>query len=118
MIGKKLDTYISEKVAEVLSTFNLPDYDGIHTDTLGELIDRLIIQNIRYWHLEDAMSMSKTDSELREHREKAMIVFQQKRPMLIKALDKLFIELTRGKVGYTPSDLKNYASKDKDSSGC
>ena len=79
MIGKELDKYIQEKVKELLDKDKFPQYDSVYSDTLSELIDKLIIVHIRYWYLEDAMANAKTDEELVMYRKKSESLFKEKR---------------------------------------
>lgn len=108
-IGKFLDQYIKDKVQEILVQTKFPDsYDEIYTDTLAELIDKLIIVHIRYWYLEDAMAKAETDEELATLRRKSEILFKEKRPMLVAGFDKLIFNLLKGRNSYTPSNVKHY----------
>lgn len=111
--GKLLDQYVQEKVKELLDKDKFPNYDDIYTDTLAETIDKLIIVHIRYWYLEDAMANAKSDTELAALRRKSEILFKEKRPMLVAALDKLLVNMLTGKTKYTPSNLKKYEGWNK-----
>ncbi len=113
-VGKSLDKYIKEKVQELLNRTKFPNYDDIYTDTLAEIIDKLIIVHIRYWYLEDAMAKAKSDKELATLRRKSEVLFKEKRPMLVAALDKLLVNVLTGKTKYTPSNLKKYEGWDKE----
>lgn len=106
-IGEGLDGYIQKKVREYEAEKAL-SYDDIYTDTFSELIDKLIIVHIRYWNFENDLAVARTDEEVAEIKRKSEILFKEKRPMLIKALDKLFCQKVNGKIEYTPSNLKNY----------
>ena len=64
--------------------------------------------NIRYWYLEDAMSEEKELEKLAKLRLKSEVLFKEKRPMLIRMLDKLFIKMIKGEITYTPSNIKQY----------
>lgn len=108
MIGKKFDQYIKEKVTEILNTTKFPTYDDIHTDTLSELIDKLIIVHIRYWYLEDLMAHEKDDIKLAELRRKSESLFKEKRPMLVQAIDKYIIKLLQNKIQNSNENLKLY----------
>ena len=108
MIGKLLDEEIKERVEKILQNNKFPEYDEVYTDTFSELIDKLIITHIRYWYLEDAMSSAKNDKELVEYRKKSESLFKEKRPMLVKALDKMIYQILTEKIKYTPSNVKKY----------
>ena len=111
--GKTLDQYIEEKVHKVLNQTKFPEYDDVYTDTLAEVVDKLIIVHIRYWYLEDAMAKAKTDSELATLRRKSEILFKEKRPMLVAGFDKVLVNMVTGRTKYTPSNLKKYAGWEK-----
>ena len=55
-ILKSLDDGIKQLVDSKLNVSGDTNFDKIETDSFGELIDKLVIVHIRYWHLEDAMS--------------------------------------------------------------
>lgn len=106
-IGEGLDEYIQKKVREY-EVSGTVHYDDIYTDTFSELIDKLIVVHIRYWNFENDLALAQTDKEVAEIKRKSEILFKEKRPMLVKALDKLFYQRINGNVNYTPSNLKNY----------
>ena len=108
MIGTELDIYIKNKVKEILDNNLFPDYDEVCTDTLSEIIDKLIVVHIRYWYLEDAMANAKSDEELLMYRKKSESLFKEKRPMLVEGFDKLIFNILRGKNVYTPINTKKY----------
>jgi hypothetical protein len=107
-IGDTFDKFIQERVAEILHENKFPDYDNVFTDTFSELIDKLIIVHIRYWYLEDAMANAKTDEDLVKYRKKSEILFKEKRPMLVEAIDKLFFKMMKGELNYSTTNLKKY----------
>ena len=108
MIGKELDEYIQKKVKEILDKDKFPEYDNIHSDTFSELIDKLAVVHIRLWYLEDAMSIEKDPEQMLVLKRKADITFKQKRPMLVKAIDKTIINICNGKFNQEPENTKLY----------
>jgi N-acylneuraminate cytidylyltransferase len=106
--GDMFDSEIRSITKRILDENKFPDYDEIHTDTLAELIDRLIIVHIRYWYLEDAMSDAKGVEELAALRLKSEVLFKEKRPMLIKMFDKIMVKILKGEIVYDPINLKHY----------
>lgn len=108
MIGKELDEYIKNKVKEILDKNKFPDYDNVYTDTFSELIDKLIITNIRYWYIEDAVANTKSDEEMLMYRKKSETLFKEKRPMLVEGIDKLIYKIIKGDIEYTPINTKKY----------
>lgn len=97
MIGEELDRYIQEKIKQILDSGKFPEYDDIHSDSFSELIDKLAVVHIRLWYLEDAMSLENDSDQMLILKRKADITFKQKRPMLVKAIDKTIINMCSGK---------------------
>jgi len=112
MVAKDFDEHILNKVKELLDKNKFPDYDDICTDTFSELIDKLIIVHIRYWYLEDAMASAKNDEELLHYRKKSESLFKEKRPMLVKGLDKIITNMITGKYKATGENTKMYKGWD------
>jgi hypothetical protein len=85
-----IDQRIKEYVSEICSTRNMPEaQEYIETDSLGEVIDKLIIVHIRTWMLEDLIHKDISDLELGALKRKIDICFKQKRPKLVEAINKL-----------------------------
>jgi predicted small metal-binding protein len=87
---RDLDTIIRDKVHRVLEeTDDLdsvpPEYAA--SDSLGEVVEKLIILHIRMWHLEDAIQAAKTNDEIADLKRKIDICFKVKRPKLVAALN-------------------------------
>jgi hypothetical protein len=108
MIGEQLDNYIKEKVKEILDKNLFPEYDEIHSDSFSELIDKLIVVHIRLWYLEDAMSLEQNPETMLTLKRKADITFKQKRPMLVKAIDKTIVNMCNGKFNPDVENPKLY----------
>jgi len=83
-------------------------YDNIHSDSFSELIDKLAVVHIRLWYLEDAMSLETSPEEMLILKRKADITFKQKRPMLVKAIDKTIINICKGKFNQESENTKLY----------
>lgn len=64
-------------------------------DTLGNLIDKLSIVNLRIWMLEDIKRNSTIDSEIANATRKTNILNQQRND-LIQEIDNLVLGLTDG----------------------
>ena len=114
MVGSELDKYIQEKVKEILDKTKFPEYDNIHSDTFSELIDKLIIVHTRLWYLEDATNAETDPYVLAELKRKADITFKEKRPMLVKSLDKMIVNLCKGKFNPTVENPKLYKDYKKE----
>ena len=108
MIGEELDRYIQKKIKEILDKDKFPEYDSVHSDSFSELIDKLAVVHIRLWYLEDAMSIEKDPEQMLVLKRKADITFKQKRPMLVKAIDKTIINICNGKFNIDSENPKLY----------
>ena len=109
MIGTELDKYIQQKVKEILDNDKFPDYDNIHSDSFSELIDKLIIVHIRIWYIEDALNTEKDTQTFMELKRKSDVAFKEKRPSLVKAIDKTITNMCNGKFSPTIENIKAYS---------
>ena len=114
MIGEKLDKYIQEKVKEILDKSLFPEYDDVHSDSFSELIDKLVIVHIRLWYLEDAMTLEQDPESMVLLKRKADITFKQKRPMLVKSIDKTITNMCCGKFNPEIENPKFYTGFNKE----
>jgi len=78
--------------------------DLLYSDTLSELIDKIIIMQIRRWHIKNSLLGSQSDNALL----KLKNLDEDKIPMLIKCLDKLLLLVATKKVDFTPVNVKFY----------
>jgi hypothetical protein len=88
-LGKVIEDSIKEKVKLTLEKRQLPDAEYIATDSLGEVIEKLIIIHIRMWMLEDAIQVATTDEEIADLKRKCDICFKIKRPKFVQAINKI-----------------------------
>ncbi len=92
-VGEILDLVIEHRVAQICESIKAgqeqPPPCPFLTDSLGELLDRLTIANIRCWNLEDEIGDCKDDSKLAEAKRKSDIIYKRKRPAYIEALNKV-----------------------------
>ena len=75
---------------EVRERFNKEplNIEGLEfSDSLSEIIEKLIIVNIRAWKMEDEISKATTDSDIANIKRKLDYCFKFKRPKLILALN-------------------------------
>ncbi len=95
---------------------NLMLFVGIEmADTLGNLIDKLSIVNIRIWMLEDIKRNSDDDSEIANATRHTNILNQQ-RTDLIQEIDELILGLVDGSKkmkSYKQGSTKIYGRKDE-----
>lgn len=85
-----IDSRIKEYVSDICSKKEIPEAkEYIETDSLGEVIDKLIIVHIRTWMLEDLINKDISDLELGALKRKIDICFKQKRPKLVEAINRL-----------------------------
>uniref|UniRef100_A0A7C3WLC7 Uncharacterized protein n=1 Tax=Dictyoglomus turgidum TaxID=513050 RepID=A0A7C3WLC7_9BACT len=81
---------------EALSDNNI---ELIKSETIGEVIEKLIILNIRIWILEDLAAEAKQKNNISKYvdlKKKLDICFKIKRPMLVTALNKMFESIAKG----------------------
>lgn len=78
------------ELAAAVENGSLPD-DGktlVASETMGHVIEKLVILNIRYWHLEDlAGKLRPDDPRYAEVKRKSEHLFTIERPRLIEALN-------------------------------
>jgi len=91
MIGEKIESIIKDVVTKTLNeskNVELPE-DIIETDNIGEVIEKLAIIHCRMWYLEDAIGVSKSDTEIADLKRKIDICFKVKRPRYVEAINKM-----------------------------
>lgn len=82
-------------------------------DTVGSLIDKLSIVNIRIWMLEDVKRMSKSNEIVADATRKTNVLNQQ-RVDLIQEVDELVLGLVDGSTSmklYKQGDTKSYGKE-------
>lgn len=113
LFGKILDVHIENEVSQILSQGTLPAEPAIATDTLGEVIEKLIILHIRTWMLEDAIQEvhpdSKTaDAQIGLIKRKLDTCFKVKRPKLVAAINALIDDSIRTGSSVREDSVKLY----------
>jgi hypothetical protein len=88
---------IRDAVQRILSEKKMPDIQYIATDSISEIIEKLIIINIRIWMLEDAIQEAKTDAEIADLKRKIDISSKIKRPKFIEAINLMIDDCIRNK---------------------
>lgn len=82
-------------------------------ETLGSLVDKLTIKNLRLWHLEDIRrDMTLPDSERLDAADKVSLVNQQRND-LIDEIDEFLANAIRGGVKITDPKVKIYHQTEK-----
>jgi hypothetical protein len=91
----------------------VPDAEYIASETIGEVLDKLLILHIRIWHLEDLVDGA-DDAELLIIQRKLRHLFRTKRPRLVAALNKMLkIAVLQGRFGLVDDeDVKVYGGAD------
>jgi len=91
MISGKIEDIIISRVKSLLEKGEIAELpkDIVATDTIGEVIEKLIIVHIRQWMLEDALGVAKTDSEILSLQRKLDICLKQKRPKYVEAINRM-----------------------------
>ena len=90
MIGESIEEIIKARVDEVLKNKEMPELknDIIQTDSLGEVIEKLIIVHIRCWMIEDAF-IDASDEDIVSLKKKLDICFKDKRPKYVEAINRM-----------------------------
>jgi hypothetical protein len=110
MIGETIEKVIKDVVIESLNRtkeVKLPD-DIIETDNLGEVIEKLSILHCRMWYLEDAIGISKSDSEIADLKRKIDICFKVKRPKYVEAINRMVDRAIKENKSLTEDSVKLY----------
>lgn len=101
------DNLLAGAVGEIIRSVEngtLPDDDVtlVASETMGHVIEKLVILNIRYWHLEDlAGSLRHDDPRYAEVKRKSEHLFAVERPRLIAALNLMLrTAVIRGEAPY------------------
>tara|TARA_B100000989_G_scaffold292526_1_gene268595 strand:- start:650 stop:1267 length:618 start_codon:yes stop_codon:yes gene_type:complete len=97
-----LAKHISRHINEMLVVNK--DYDLFYSDTVSELLDKMIIIQIRRWYLLNNLSKN----NLRKNKLKLKILDSEKIPMIINCFNKLLVLLAKKKVEISPANLKLY----------
>ena len=84
-----IEQKIKERTREICLKDELPRLPAaiIVTDSIGEVIEKMVILHIRTWMLEDAIAEAETDKEIADLKRKIDICFKQKRPKYIEAIN-------------------------------
>jgi hypothetical protein len=87
-VANYLELVIAQRVKYWCSQGVAPELvEIIETDSLAEVIEKLIILHIRNWMLEDTITKTTSDAELGQLKRKLDICFKEKRPKLVQALN-------------------------------
>lgn len=92
--SEKLDSLISDYIQENKDNFHNTDPNNIllTSETIGEVIEKLLILNIRIWQLEDNASIEKKLGHVETYaqlKSKLDTCFKVKRPHLVATLDSM-----------------------------
>lgn len=82
-------------------------------DTLGNLIDKLTITNLKIWNQEDIKRDTEDDHIIADATRKTNILNQQRND-LIQEIDEMLIIISKGKTpfkSYQQGDTKSYGKK-------
>ena len=79
-------------------------FDLLYSDTLSELIDKIVIIQIRRWYIKGSLLSNQSNNISL----KLKTIDEEKIPMLVKCLDKLFVLIATGKVDFAPVNVKFY----------
>lgn len=110
MIGETIENIIKNIVTETLNKTKEVEItkDIIETDNLGEVIEKLSILHCRMWYLEDAIGVSKSDSEIADLKRKIDICFKVKRPKYVEAINRMVDRSIKENKSLTEDSVKLY----------
>lgn len=112
-LNDAFNTFIEYWVQDTLknkTTPEVPEY--IATDTIGEVLEKLIILHIRTWMLEDAIQAAKTDTEVADLKRKIDICFKVKRPKLVEAINRMMEDAVINGRSLREDSVKHYKGVD------
>jgi hypothetical protein len=111
--GDALNTFIEYWVQQTLTEktkIEVPEY--VATDSIGEIIEKLVILHIRTWMLEDAIHFAKTDAEIADLKRKIDICFKVKRPKLVAAINRMMEDAVVNRRSLHEDSVKHYKGID------
>ena len=109
MIGQTLEEKIKEYVNFVLNEKQIPENkELIQTDSIGEVLEKLIILHIRMWMLEDKADITTDKDEILNIEKKLDICFKQKRPKLVQAINLLLDNAIKKNESLLEESVKYY----------
>ena len=113
-IGKEIESHIINCVQETLSQNTMPDApkELVQTDNLGEVIDKMVIVHIRAWMLEDAIGKTDDDLEYAKLKRKGDILFKNRRPRLVEAVNRLVDKAIIDGKSLTEDSVKFYSGQE------
>lgn len=110
MIGEEIEKLIKETVNKTFldkKNNELPN-DIIITDSIGEVIEKLVILHCRIWNIEDQFPFAKTPEEVVSLKKKLDISFKVKRPKLVQAINRMLEESIKGNLELVEDSVKIY----------
>lgn len=81
--------------------------------SIGELIDKLVIENIKIFRIRETLHKQNTKDELYVENENKMNIINQNRGTVIKFLDKKIEDVINGEPNSYFIDVKTYANNKK-----
>lgn len=81
-------------------------------ETLGSLVDKLSIKNLRIWHLEEALEKDKASEELQGKRDLA----DKQRQNLVQEINSFLVAALEGKICIRDEKIKMYTNTNVSSS--
>lgn len=88
---EKISELLLEEIAERFDKEPLEIENLEFGQSFAEILDRLVIMNIRTWRLEDKIAASKDNNEIADLKKKVDFLFKDKRPKLWRAIG-LFLD--------------------------
>ena len=79
-----------------------------NTDSIGEMIEKLVILHIRTWNLEDMISKANSDEEIGRIKKKIDTCFKIKRPKLVQGINQLMDDTIKNGKSLVEESVKIY----------
>jgi hypothetical protein len=107
LVGWYIDLIMPK--AQERSVEDVPVVEYIASETIGDVLEKLLILHIRAWHLEDELVETDDEAEAGRLSKKIMHCVRTKRPRLVKALNTMMAEIARGNADLVADeDIKVY----------
>lgn len=116
MLAAKIDHILSSwmEQKDSFQSHDDKDVEYIGSETIGEIIEKLMILNIRIWVLEDTAAQYKKEGNEHLYSQTKMKLdacFKIKRPQLVAALDKVFGTFAPGNAFAPSINIKQYKNE-------
>jgi hypothetical protein len=110
MFGEYIEEWVQLTLKEYEGIPEAPEY--VATDSIGEVMEKLVILHIRTWMLEDAIQIATTDAKIADLKRKIDICFKVKRPKLVEAINRMMEDAVVNGRSLHEDSVKHYKGID------